>query len=161
MLSGAASVLRLAGACPSLGCAAHRRHRPSRKCWGEPPSQPLPMLLARLEQAGASAGLPGQLRQLLARLEALPGPSQAPAGRDDAVPDLAAARDLERIRLSLPQVGCSHAACTTAKSAAEMSMPVKTCGQCMVAKYCSHECQRAARGVHKLECARLAKASKK
>jgi len=128
---------------------------------GEPPSQPLPMLLARLEQAGASAGLPGQLRQLLARLEALPGPSQAPAGRDDAVPDLAAARDLERIRLSLPQVGCSHAACTTAKSAAEMSMPVKTCGQCMVAKYCSRECQRAARGVHKLECARLAKASKK
>ncbi len=122
---------------------------------GEPPSQPLPMLLARLERAGASAGLPGRLEQLLARFEALPGPSQAPAACDDAAPDL------ERIRLSLPQVRCSHAACTTAKGAAEMSMPCKICGQCMVAKYCSHKCQRAAWGLHQSECVRLAGLPKK
>ena len=123
---------------------------------GEPPSQPLPMLLARLEQAGVSAGLPRRLRQLLARLEALPGPSGAPTTDEHAGPGL------ERIRLSLPQVGCSHAACTTAKGAAEMSMPVKTCGRCMVAKYCSHECQRAAWwGLHQSECKRLAEAAKK
>ena len=54
---------------------------------------------------------------------------------------------------------CAHLGCTTLLGRSEAAMPALRCQGCMLARYCSMGCQRAAWGRHKLVCRRLREGS--
>jgi len=63
----------------------------------------------------------------------------------------AAARALEARRLSGPTFGCCHAGCSNfaGDDELELAQACQLCSGCLVARYCSVACQRAAWDVHR------------
>jgi len=66
----------------------------------------------------------------------------------------AAARALEARRLSGPIFGCCHAGCSNFEHADELllAQACQLCSGCLVARYCSTACQRAAWDAHRAFC---------
>ena len=132
-------------------CDARQVASALREALGLDAGQPCAAVQRAVRRACAQSRPARWGRDLCARITSCVSPVLEAAQPESAKE---AARALEARRLSGPIFGCSNAGCSNfeGNDELELAQACQLCSGCLVARYCSVACQRAAWDVHRAFC---------